>query len=52
MIKKEIFSNGVFIIFIVDSGARIHFANLVRGQRFNGGNNNYYFNDYANNNND
>ena len=41
-----------FIIFIVDSGARIHFANSVRGQKFNGGNNNYYFNDYANNNND
>ena len=36
MIKKEIFSNGVFIIFIVDFGARIHFANLVRGARFNG----------------
>ena len=29
MIKNKIFSNGVFIIFIVDSGARIHFKDSM-----------------------
>ena len=55
MIKRMIFSNGVLLflfIFIVNPGARIQNVCFVRGQRFDGGNNNYNFNDYVNNNND
>jgi len=55
MIKRMIFSNGVLLflfIFIVNPGARIQNVCFVRGQRFDGGNNNYNFNDHVNNNND